>query len=89
MFYSKTEKKWTFVFMGADPSVVRRTQYHKQLKESALPIQYGAYFCMNSILEVMASMLFGLFLVILAPFKWGRGLLIKVSSYFISLSNKV
>ena len=89
MFYSKTEKQWAFLFMGADPSVVRRTQYHKHLKESALPIQYGAYICMNNILEVMVSMLFGLFLAILSPFKWGRELLIKVSPDFISLSNKM
>jgi len=82
MFYSKTEKQWAFLFMGADPSVVRRTQYHKHLKESALPIQYGAYICMNNILEVMVSMLFGLFLAILSPFKWGRELLIKYPRFF-------
>ena len=64
--------------MGADPSVVRRTQYHKQVKEGGMPIQYGAYFCLNSIVEVLGAMLFGLFLALLAPFKSGRSLLMKV-----------
>eukprot|EP00112_Aurelia_sp_Birch-Aquarium-sp1_P013534 Seg2875.2 transcript_id=Seg2875.2/GoldUCD/mRNA.D3Y31 product="Saccharopine dehydrogenase-like oxidoreductase" protein_id=Seg2875.2/GoldUCD/D3Y31 len=82
VFHSKQENQWSLLFMGADPSVVRRTQYHEQQKSGQSPIQYGAYFCMKNLLELIGLFIFGLFLGILAPFKCGRYLLKKYPKFF-------
>ena len=85
VFHSKQENQWSLLFMGADPSVVRRTQYHGQQKSGKSPIQYGAYFCMKNFVELIGLFIFSLFLGILAPFKCGRYLLKKVCTWAFHL----
>ncbi len=66
--------------MGADPSIVKRTQFYLQENYGQTPIQYGAYFCMQNFMMLLGMFVFGVFLAVLTPFKWGRKLLTKVKS---------
>ena len=82
VFYGKEVEKWCLPFMGADPSVVRRTQRykHEELNESTL--QYGAYFTMPSLIYVGLFMFFGFIFSMLASYEFGRKLLEKVRKLF-------
>eukprot|EP00794_Sanderia_malayensis_P019258 gene19258-21186_t len=82
VFHSKQENQWSVLFMGADPSIVRRTQYHLEQKFKQTPIQYSAYFCFQSFFQLVIVMLMSLFLGILAPFECGRSLLKKYPKFF-------
>ncbi|XP_065064687.1 saccharopine dehydrogenase-like oxidoreductase isoform X1 [Rhopilema esculentum] len=82
LFYSKSENLWTVLFTGADPSVVRRTQYSCQESSGETPVQYGSYMCLSGILELVCLLIFGVFLAILTPFQFGRNLLMKYPKLF-------
>ena len=67
--------------MGADPSVVRRSQRHSVEVRNKKPVQYGAYVSMPLII-ILLFMFFGIFFFMLCQFKWGRKLLESVSELF-------
>ena len=78
IFYGKEVDKWSLPFLGADPSVVRRTQRYRNDELQKPPIQYAAYFTMPSIIYVAMFLVFGFFFTLLASFQYGRKLLEKV-----------
>lgn len=63
--------------MGADPSVVRRSQRHSVEVRNKKPVQYGAYVTMPLII-ILLFMFFGIFFFLLCQFKTGRKILEKV-----------
>ena len=78
--YSKMMEKWCIPFLGADPSVVRRSQRHSVEVRDKKPVQYGAYVAMPSLLAILLFLFFGVFFALLCQFKMGRNLLEKVTS---------
>ena len=70
--------KWSLPFLGADPSVVRRTQRYRNDEQQKPPVQYAAYFTMPSIIYVAMFLVFGLVFMLFASFQYGRKLLEKV-----------
>ena len=80
--FSNSENKWFVPFLGADPSVVKRTQYYEYMAHGRMPVQYFAYFTMPSLLHVICLMLFGMMLFVLTKFSFGIKLLEKVRVNF-------
>ena len=76
--FSNSENKWFIPFLGADPSVVKRTQYYESMVHGRMPVQYFAYFTMPSLVHIICMMLFGLILFVLSKFAFGIKLLEKV-----------
>jgi len=60
-----------FPFLGADISVMKRTQYFESKVHGATPIQLGAYVKMGGWLQIIGMMLFGLIMGVLSKFSWG------------------
>ncbi|CAB3993569.1 saccharopine dehydrogenase-like oxidoreductase [Paramuricea clavata] len=82
IFFGKEVDKWSLPFLGADPSVVRRTQRYRNDELQKPPIQYAAYFTMPSIIYVAMFLVFGLLFMLLASFQYGRKLLEKYPKIF-------
>lgn len=83
--YDKMMEKWCIPFLGADPSVVRRSQRHSVEVRDKKPVQYGAYVVMPSLLAIMLLLFFGFFFALLCQFNKGRKLLEKVNLTCCSL----
>ncbi|XP_064197176.1 saccharopine dehydrogenase-like oxidoreductase [Anguilla rostrata] len=68
--------------MGADPSVVKRTQgfLHKEYQES--PVQYGAYVGVGGISSLVKLFFAGILFCFMVKFAFGRKLLIKFPEFF-------
>jgi short subunit dehydrogenase-like uncharacterized protein len=81
-YYNRKLLKYCLVFLGADPSVVRRTQYHNFQACGVDPVQYGAYFTLPSLFSILKLYLFALVFGLLARFSFGRHLLEKFPSFF-------
>ena len=77
--YNNMMKKWCIPFLGADPSVVRRSQRHSVDSRDKRPLQYGAYVAMPSLLTILLFLFFGFFFALLCQFNKGRKLLEKVT----------
>lgn len=80
--YSDEVQKWCIPFLGADPSVVRRTQRHNVEVRDKKPVQYGAYVSQPSLMVIFLFLFFGFFFYILCQFKKGRQLLEKHPKFF-------
>lgn len=80
--YSREVQKWCIPFLGADPSVVRRSQRHSVEVRNKKPIQFGAYVTMPSLIVILLFMFFGIFFVLLCQFKLGRCLLERYPKFF-------
>lgn len=80
--YSKMMEKWCIPFLGADPSVVRRSQRHNVDSRDKKPVQYGAYVAMPSLLTIMLFLFFGFFFALLCQFNKGKRLLEKYPKFF-------
>lgn len=65
--------------MGADASVVKRTQLHESSVHNKTPVQYAAYMTMGSILHLVCGFLFALVMFVLTKCAWGIKLLEDVS----------
>ncbi|XP_020632673.1 saccharopine dehydrogenase-like oxidoreductase [Orbicella faveolata] len=79
--FSREVQKWCIPFMGADPSVVRRSQRHSVEVRNKKPVQYGAYVTMPLII-ILLFMFFGIFFFLLCQFKRGRKLLERYPQFF-------
>lgn len=73
--FSNSENKWFVPFMGADASVVKRTQLHESSVHNKTPVQYAAYMTMGSILHLVCGFLFALVMFVLTKCAWGVKLL--------------
>lgn len=82
--FSREVQKWCIPFMGADPSVVRRSQRHSVEVRNKKPVQYGAYVTMPLII-ILLFMFFGIFFLLLCQFKKGRQLLERVNELFFDV----
>ncbi|XP_006871330.1 PREDICTED: saccharopine dehydrogenase-like oxidoreductase [Chrysochloris asiatica] len=75
--YCRELSKYAIPFLGADVSVVKRTQryVHETLEDS--PVQYAAYITVGGITSVFKLMFAGLFFLFFVRFGIGRQLLIR------------
>ncbi|KAG5202225.1 hypothetical protein JEQ12_003615 [Ovis aries] len=75
--YCRELSSYSIPFLGADVSVVKRTQryLHENLEQS--PVQYAAYVTVGGITSVIKLMFAGLFFLFFVRFGIGRQLLIK------------
>lgn len=75
--YCRELNSYSIPFLGADVSVVKRTQryLHENLEQS--PVQYAAYVTVGGITSVIKLMFAGLFFLFFVRFGIGRQLLIK------------
>ncbi|XP_029788903.1 saccharopine dehydrogenase-like oxidoreductase isoform X1 [Suricata suricatta] len=75
--YCRELSSYAVPFLGADVSVVKRTQryLHEDLEQS--PVQYAAYINVGGITSVIKLMFAGLFFLFFVKFGIGRQLLIK------------
>ncbi|KAM4771943.1 saccharopine dehydrogenase-like oxidoreductase [Rhinophrynus dorsalis] len=82
VFYSNEIKEYAIPFLGADTSVVKRTQryLHENLKES--PVQYSAYAAVGGLTSVIKLMFAGFLFLLFTKFSCGRKLLIKYPKFF-------
>ncbi|KAI9190376.1 hypothetical protein H9P43_001810 [Blastocladiella emersonii ATCC 22665] len=75
--------KYTLPFPGSDASVVRMGMDLVEGKPDALvPVHFGAYMAMESRRSTFALTVLGAVLSLLAPYKWGRWLLLKFPRAF-------
>ncbi|XP_077998254.1 saccharopine dehydrogenase-like oxidoreductase [Glandiceps talaboti] len=82
LFFNPDVGKYCLPFLGADASVVRRTQRFQYENEEKRPLQFGAYFTVASLLYLIPMMVVGLMFGVLAKFKFGRTLLEKFPKLF-------
>uniref|UniRef100_A0AAY5KZ34 Saccharopine dehydrogenase-like oxidoreductase n=1 Tax=Esox lucius TaxID=8010 RepID=A0AAY5KZ34_ESOLU len=82
LFYSSEVQQYAVPFMGADPSVVKRTQrfLHEDYQET--PVQYGAYAGVGGAANVAKMLIVGVMFWLLVKFSFGRNLLIKYPEFF-------
>lgn len=73
--FSQSENKWFVPFLGADPSVVKRTQLYESKEFNKTPLQYAAYLCMASLVNLIGGFLFALNIFIFTKFAFGIKLL--------------
>uniref|UniRef100_A0A1B8XX15 Saccharopine dehydrogenase-like oxidoreductase n=1 Tax=Xenopus tropicalis TaxID=8364 RepID=A0A1B8XX15_XENTR len=80
--YSNELKEYAIPFLGADASVVKRTQryLYENLQES--PVQYAAYVSVGGLTSVIKLMFAGLLFLLFTKFSCGRKLLIKFPKFF-------
>ncbi|XP_062862876.1 saccharopine dehydrogenase a, tandem duplicate 1 [Trichomycterus rosablanca] len=82
LFYSNEIQQYSVPFMGADPSVVKRTQRFLTEEYQHTPVQYGAYAGVGGISSAIKLMFAGFFFYLLVNFSFGRKLLIKFPEFF-------
>ncbi|XP_062378069.1 saccharopine dehydrogenase-like oxidoreductase [Sardina pilchardus] len=82
LFFSNEVQQYAVPFMGADVSVVKRSQRFltEELKES--PVQYGAYAGIGGISSIVKLMFAGMMFWFLVKFSFGKNLLIKYPEFF-------
>nr|XP_054486609.1 saccharopine dehydrogenase-like oxidoreductase [Agelaius phoeniceus] len=82
MFYSPEFKEYCLRFMGADGSVVKRTQHYLHTELQQTPVQYGAYVTVGGLGSVIKLMFLGMLFLLLVKFNFGRKLLTKYPEFF-------
>lgn len=70
-------------FLGADKSVMQRSQRFLYEVEKKRPAQVQAYIAMPSLLSALGTVLIGAVFMILCQFECGRKILLKVSATFV------
>ncbi|XP_027727483.1 saccharopine dehydrogenase-like oxidoreductase [Vombatus ursinus] len=80
--YCSELREYSIPFLGADVSVVKRTQrfLYEDLQES--PVQYAAYVTVGGLTSVIKLMFAGLFFLLFVKFSIGRQLLVKFPWFF-------
>lgn len=79
---SEQLNKFCLPFLGSDQSVVYRSQRYFYDTEEKRPIQHKAYFAVQSFIEVIGFIIFGLMVGLMANFNFGRKLLLKYPECF-------
>uniref|UniRef100_A0A5F8HGT9 Saccharopine dehydrogenase-like oxidoreductase n=1 Tax=Monodelphis domestica TaxID=13616 RepID=A0A5F8HGT9_MONDO len=80
--YCSELHEYSIPFMGADASVVKRTQrfLYENLQET--PVQYAAYVNVGGLTSIIKLMFAGLFFLFFVKFNFGRQLLVKFPWFF-------
>ncbi|PZC87040.1 hypothetical protein B5X24_HaOG201276 [Helicoverpa armigera] len=73
----KKGSKWYLPFLGADESVVYRTQRYLYHKEQQRPIQFRAYFKSGGLMQSILTIFGGILLYIMTQFSFTRNILLK------------
>lgn len=73
----KIDNKWYLPFLGADESVVYRTQRYLYHKEQQRPIQFKAYFKCGSLVDSIFTIIYGILLFIMTKISFTRKFLLK------------
>ncbi|XP_063704909.1 saccharopine dehydrogenase-like oxidoreductase [Culicoides brevitarsis] len=74
--------KWCLPFLGADKSVIYRSQRYFYETEKKRPVQIKSYVTMPSMLGAFAMMAFGILIGLLTRFSFGRYLLLTYPGFF-------
>ncbi|XP_030631771.1 saccharopine dehydrogenase-like oxidoreductase [Chanos chanos] len=82
LFFSEEVQQYAIPFMGADPSVVKRSQRFLTEEYEESPVQYGAYASVGGISNIIKLLFAGFMFMILVKFSFGRNLLIKFPEFF-------
>ncbi|KAM3876669.1 saccharopine dehydrogenase-like oxidoreductase [Diretmus argenteus] len=82
LFFSNEIQQYAVPFMGADPSIVKRTQRYLVEEHQATPVQYGAYAGVGGVSSLIKLMFAGMMFWFLVKFSFGRNLLIKYPEFF-------
>ncbi|XP_066532086.1 saccharopine dehydrogenase a, tandem duplicate 1 [Hoplias malabaricus] len=82
LFYSDEIQQYTIPFMGADPSVVKRTQRFLSEELHETPVQYRAYVGVGGVSSVIKLLFAGMMFWFLVKFSFGRKLLVKFPEFF-------
>ncbi|KAM6979426.1 saccharopine dehydrogenase-like oxidoreductase [Aplochiton taeniatus] len=82
LFYSDEVQQYAVPFMGADPSVVKRTQRFLLEEHQETPVQYGAYAGVGGVANIVKMMFAGMMFWFLVKFSFGQNLLIKYPEFF-------
>ncbi|CAH2249906.1 saccharopine dehydrogenase-like oxidoreductase [Pelobates cultripes] len=82
LFYANEVGQYAIPFLGADASVVRRTQRFLHEHHEETPVQYSAYTAVGGIGSAIKLIFAGLLFVLLTKFSFGRKLMIKYPKFF-------
>ncbi|XP_068616592.1 saccharopine dehydrogenase-like oxidoreductase [Brachionichthys hirsutus] len=82
LFFSDDIQQYAVLFMGSDPSVVKRSQRYLMEEHQATPVQYGAYAGIGGIINAIKLMFVGMLFWFFVKFSFGRDLLIKYPEVF-------
>ncbi|XP_072265434.1 saccharopine dehydrogenase-like oxidoreductase [Pyxicephalus adspersus] len=82
VFYSNEVKEYAIPFLGADASVVKRTQRYLYENLQETPVQYAAYFAVGGLTSVITLMFAGFLFLLFTKFSLGRKLLIQYPKFF-------
>uniref|UniRef100_A0AAZ3QG36 Saccharopine dehydrogenase-like oxidoreductase n=1 Tax=Oncorhynchus tshawytscha TaxID=74940 RepID=A0AAZ3QG36_ONCTS len=82
LFYSNEVQQYAVPFMGADPSVVKRSQRFLLEEHQETPVQYGAYAGVGGVANIAKMLFAGMMFWFLVKFDFGRNLLIKFPEFF-------
>ncbi|XP_063080153.1 saccharopine dehydrogenase a, tandem duplicate 1 [Engraulis encrasicolus] len=82
LFFSNEVQQYAVPFMGADVSVVKRTQRFLTEEHKESPVQYGAYAGIGGISSIVKLLFAGLMFWFFVKFSFGRNLLIKFPEFF-------
>ncbi|CAH2249897.1 saccharopine dehydrogenase-like oxidoreductase [Pelobates cultripes] len=77
LFYANEVGQYAIPFLGADASVVRRTQRFLHEHHEETPVQYSAYTAVGGVGSAIKLIFAGLLFVLLSKFSCGRKLMIK------------
>uniref|UniRef100_A0A673ZQP0 Saccharopine dehydrogenase-like oxidoreductase n=1 Tax=Salmo trutta TaxID=8032 RepID=A0A673ZQP0_SALTR len=75
-------QQYAVPFMGADPSVVKRSQRFLLEEHQETPVQYGAYAGVGGVANIVKMLFAGMMFWFLVKFSFGRDLLIKYPEFF-------
>uniref|UniRef100_A0AAZ3PQK5 Saccharopine dehydrogenase-like oxidoreductase n=1 Tax=Oncorhynchus tshawytscha TaxID=74940 RepID=A0AAZ3PQK5_ONCTS len=78
LFYSNEVQQYAVPFMGADPSVVKRSQRFLLEEHQETPVQYGAYAGVGGVANIVKMLFAGMMFWFLVKFSFGQDLLIKM-----------
>ncbi|KAL0969322.1 hypothetical protein UPYG_G00225560 [Umbra pygmaea] len=82
LFFSNELQQYAVPFMGADASVVKRSQRFLHEEYQAAPVQYGAYAGIGGVANIFKMLIAGMMFWFLVKFGFGRNLLIKYPEFF-------
>ncbi|XP_073528932.1 saccharopine dehydrogenase-like oxidoreductase [Phyllobates terribilis] len=82
VFYSNEVQQYSIPFLGADASVVRRTQRYLYENLQETPVQYAAYVAVGGIVSLIKLMFAGFFFLLFTKFSFSRKLLLKYPKFF-------
>nr|XP_002125674.1 saccharopine dehydrogenase-like oxidoreductase [Ciona intestinalis] len=82
MHYLSFAQSYCIPFLGADASVVKRSQRYFCEELDEPPTQYSMYSCIGSMWNIFLMMVFGGIFKFLAMRSWGRSLLLNHPKFF-------